>query len=158
MRVLGTPEDAEDALQDGLLAAWHKLKTFEGRSQFSTWLTRIVINCSLMHLRRRRAHTVASMDEPSGEPGESIVGRMADPRPTPEEACAQREQRQILREKLQKLPVPYRTALWLCDVKGMRAREAAHVLRIPLGTLKSQVVRGRRMISRQVHEGKAFGQ
>ena len=53
LRVLGNAEDAEDALQDGLLSAYRNLKRFEGRSQFSTWLTRIVINAALM--RRRSA-------------------------------------------------------------------------------------------------------
>ncbi len=61
LRVLGNTEDAEDALQDGLLSAYRNLKRFEGRSQFSTWLTRIVINAALMRRRsakaRRRART-----------------------------------------------------------------------------------------------------
>src|SRR5713226_3522045 len=47
LRLLGNAEDAEDALQDGLLSAYRNLKRFEGRSQFSTWLTRIVINAAL---------------------------------------------------------------------------------------------------------------
>src|SRR5215467_2447608 len=53
LRVLGNTEDAEDALQDGLLSAYRNLKRFEGRSQFSTWLTRIVINAALMRRRPR---------------------------------------------------------------------------------------------------------
>ena len=56
LRVLGNTEDAEDALQDGLLSAYRNLNRFEGRSQFSTWLTRIVINAALM--RRRSASRV----------------------------------------------------------------------------------------------------
>ena len=51
LRVLGNAEDAEDALQDGLLSAYRNLKRFEGRSQFSTWLTRFVINAALMTMR-----------------------------------------------------------------------------------------------------------
>src|SRR6266852_4708743 len=51
LRLLGNPEDAEDALQEGLLAAYRNLRRFEGRSQFSTWLTRIVINAALMRRR-----------------------------------------------------------------------------------------------------------
>src|SRR5262250_1432201 len=53
-KVLGNPYDAEDALQDGLLAAFRNLSGFRGRSQFSTWLTRIVVNAALMRLRRIR--------------------------------------------------------------------------------------------------------
>jgi RNA polymerase sigma-70 factor (ECF subfamily) len=159
LRVLGTREDAEDALQDGLLAAWHNLKTFEGRSQFSTWLTRIIVNSSLMRLRRRRAHIIVSIDEEApGSTDMSFAGKVVDPRPTPEETCAQVERWRIFRRTLQDLPVVYRTAVWLCDVEGMGAKQAAQVLRIPLGTVKSQVTRGRRMISQRVQESDSSGE
>ena len=55
LRVLGNPEDAEEALQEGLLSAYRNLPRFERRSQFSTWLTRIVINAALMRRRIRAA-------------------------------------------------------------------------------------------------------
>src|SRR3989449_11024166 len=55
LRVLGNAEDAEDALQDGLLSAYRNLRRFEGRTQFSTWLTRIVINAALMRPRSAKA-------------------------------------------------------------------------------------------------------
>src|SRR5260370_42487908 len=63
LRVLGNTEDAEDALQDGLLSAYRNLKRFEGRSQFSTWLTRIVINAALMRRRSAKARPAVSLDE-----------------------------------------------------------------------------------------------
>ena len=63
LRVLGNAEDAEDALQDGLLSAYRNLKRFEGRSQFSTWLTRIVINAALMKRRSAKARPAVSLDE-----------------------------------------------------------------------------------------------
>ena len=63
LRVLGNAEDAEDALQDGLLSAYRNLKRFEGRSQFSTWLTRIVINAALMRRRSAKARPAVSLDE-----------------------------------------------------------------------------------------------
>jgi len=62
LRLLGNPEDAEDALQEGLLAAYRNLPRFEGRSQFSTWLTRIVINAALMRLRSRRSRPAVSLE------------------------------------------------------------------------------------------------
>ena len=67
LRVLGNTEDAEDALQDGLLSAYRNLKRFEGRSQFSTWLTRIVINAALMRRRSAKARPAVSLDEPPRE-------------------------------------------------------------------------------------------
>src|SRR5579863_5868427 len=63
LRVLGKAEDAEDALQDGMLSAYRNLKRFEGRSQFSTWLTRIVINAALMRRRSAKSRPAVSLDE-----------------------------------------------------------------------------------------------
>src|SRR5271169_662475 len=63
LRVLGNAEDAEDALQDGLLSAYRNLKRFEGRSQFSTWLTRIVINAALMKRRSAKSRPAVSLDD-----------------------------------------------------------------------------------------------
>src|SRR3989454_12575929 len=68
LRLLGNAEDAEDALQDGLLSAYRNLKRFEGRSQFSTWLTRIVINAALMRRRSAKARPAISLPEtPRGD-------------------------------------------------------------------------------------------
>src|SRR6202790_1640507 len=63
LRVLGNAEDAEDALQDGLISAYRNLKRFEGRSQFSTWLTRNVINAALMRRRSAKSRPAVSLDE-----------------------------------------------------------------------------------------------
>src|SRR5277367_4968068 len=69
LRVLGNAEDAEDALQDGLLSAYRNLKRFEGRSQFSTWLTRIVINAALMKRLGAAALHQSGIDHDAREPG-----------------------------------------------------------------------------------------
>ena len=61
--LLRNKEDAEDAVQDGLCNAYTHLRSFQGRSSFSTWLTSIVINSALMSRRRRRAHPEASLDD-----------------------------------------------------------------------------------------------
>src|ERR1700675_1084273 len=63
LRVLGNPEDAEEALQEGLLSAYRSLPRFERRSQFSTWLTRIVINAALMRRRSKRSRPAVSLDD-----------------------------------------------------------------------------------------------
>ncbi len=78
LRVLGNTEDAEDALQDGLLSAYRNLKRFEGRSQFSTWLTRIVINAALMRRRSAKARPAVSLDEPPREDELPAAERFAD--------------------------------------------------------------------------------
>src|ERR1700692_1848624 len=88
LRVLGNAEDAEDALQDGLLSAYRNLNRFEGRSQFSTWLTRIVINAALMRRRSAKARPAVSLDEPPREDELPVVERFAAKGPTPDRVCA----------------------------------------------------------------------
>ena len=150
LRVLGTPQDAEDALQDGLVQVVQHFREFEGRSRFSTWLTRIVINAALMQLRRRRRHATTSIDQKRGRDDLSLVDSITDPRPNPEEVYAREERLQILRRKLGSLPAGYRSALWLRDGQGMSTREAAQALGVPVGSLKSDLHRARLRLRAEV--------
>ena len=97
LRVLGNTEDAEDALQDGLLSAYRNLKRFEGRSQFSTWLTRIVINAALMRRRSAKARPAVSLDETPREDELPASERFADDGPNPEQVFAGTELRESRR-------------------------------------------------------------
>ena len=147
LRVLGTHEDAEDAVQNGLLAAWRNLKRFEGRSQFSTWLTRIVVNEALQEKRRNRAHTIRSLDAESDDhSAKPLANYISDHRPNPEEKYARKEMVATLQERLNDLPEVYRSALRLRDVEGISTKRASQVLGVSQGTLKSRLYRGRQMI------------
>ena len=147
IRLLGSHEDAEDAVQNCLLAAWRNLKRFEGRSKFSTWLTRIVVNEALQEIRRNRARTLTSLEgEFTDYNSEPLANYIADTRPNPEEKCARAEKETTLREKVNSLPELYRTVLQLRDVKGVSTKRACQLLGVSPGTLKSRLYRGRRMI------------
>src|SRR5215831_11556728 len=98
LRVLGNAEDAEDALQEGMLSAFRNLPRFEGRSQFSTWLTRIVINAALMRLRAQRVRQFVSADEPIGDTDLTLSEQLTDPSPNPEQRFAQEELRALVSE------------------------------------------------------------
>lgn len=151
--VLGRPEDAEDALQDGMLAAVRNLNRFEGRSAFSTWLNRIVFNAALMRLRTMRAHAITSIDAGGLMEGcLPLSARIADPRPDPEEAYAQGERLEILDRCLEKLPATYRSALWLKDLRGMTIQETAEVLALSQGALKSRLHRARARVSENLRD------
>jgi RNA polymerase sigma-70 factor, ECF subfamily len=155
IRVLGSHDDAEDALQDGLLAALRKLKSFEGRSQFSTWLTRIVFNAALMHIRTTRRHIAISLDRPGdGQDTNCLADKIADWRRDPEEAYARREQIEILRESLDRLPETYRSAVQLYDIQGLTTAETARILGLSIGAVKSRIHRAHQKLSKEV--GKAF--
>src|SRR3974390_1808306 len=125
LRVLGNAEDAEDALQDGLLSAYRNLKRFEGRSQFSTWLTRIVINAALMKRRSAKARPAVSLDEQHHEDELPAAERFADDGPDPEQLYAGTEIREIINENLEELSPLLRTAFVLREVQGYSTGEAA---------------------------------
>ena len=151
LRLLGNNEDAEDAVQEGVLAALRNLHRFEGRAQLSTWLTRIVVNAALMRLRSRKSHELEPIDEPiAREGGVRLSDLLVDERPNPEEVCARTEQLRIVDQGLKGLSRSQRRALSLHDFEGMTTKEAARALGLCEGTVKSQVHRARQRLSQHV--------
>src|SRR6266849_7073084 len=147
LRVLGNAEDAEDALQDGLLSAYRNLKRFEGRSQFSTWLTRIVINAALMRRRSKKVRTAMSLDEPAREDELPASERFADDGPTPEQTYQRTELRRLIGENLDELSPLLRTAFILREVEGFSTGEAASKLGVTENTLKARLWRARQQLA-----------
>src|ERR1700726_5025307 len=91
-RILGNAADAEDAVQDSLLAAYTHLHQFRGQAQISTWLTTIVLNCARLQLRRRLRHVQVSLDESTADlQPVSVSEQLADHRPNPEAECRESE-------------------------------------------------------------------
>ncbi len=150
LRVLGNTEDAEDALQDGLLSAYRNLKRFEGRSQFSTWLTRIVINAALMRRRSAKARPAISLDEPPRDEELPATERFADDGPTPEQVFANTEIREMLSENLDQLSPLLRTAFVLREVQGYSTGEAAKKLGVTENTLKARLWRARHQLAERL--------
>lgn len=150
-RVLRHPQDSEDALQDGLLAAFLHLHQFQGRSKLSTWLHRIVINAALMKLRcRNQELTIASTDQQFGDEDSGLAISYPDQRQTPEERYADIEHSRILLEGIRGLPPRYGAVLQLCDIDGLMEKEAAKRLGTPVHVVKSRRFRGRRMLLRRL--------
>src|SRR2546428_1075283 len=150
LRVLGNAEDAEDALQDGLLSAYRNLKRFEGRSQFSTWLTRIVINAALMRRRSAKSRPAVSLDESPREDELPAAERFADDAPNPEQVFASTEIREIISENLDELSPLLRTAFVLREVQGYSTGEAAKKLGVTENTLKARLWRARHQLAERL--------
>jgi RNA polymerase sigma-70 factor, ECF subfamily len=134
-RITHDCEAAYDAVQEALTRAWLNIARFEGRSQFSTWLTRIGINEAYRGLSRSRIETL-EIDDKLGE-------RVAGWGDRPDEAFESREFLAAVDRALGELPVDYRTAVILRDVEGLNTAETAEVLGIGEQALKSRVHRGR---------------
>jgi RNA polymerase sigma-70 factor, ECF subfamily len=147
LRVLGNPEDAEEALQEGLLSAYRNLPRFERRSQFSTWLTRIVINAALMRRRSKRARPAVSLDDFVSEGELPLADRFADDGPNPEQLYAGTELGNRMNKKLAEISPLLRTAFWLREIEGLSAEEAAHVLGVSRNTLKARLWRARQELA-----------
>jgi RNA polymerase sigma-70 factor, ECF subfamily len=145
--ILGNTADAEDAVQDALLAAYTHLHQFRGQAQISTWLTSIVMNCARMRLRGRPRHVHVSLDESSQERQQlSLSERLADYRPNPEDESIESELSARLSHLHRQLSPTLRRTLQLRDIDGLSIREAAQILGVPAGTVKAQSSRARKRL------------
>ena len=158
LRLLGNAEDAEDALQEGLLAAYRNLRRFQRRSKFSTWLTRIVINAALMRRRSRKSRPAVSLDEwlTSEESVASGCGyrqageRLADAGPNPEQLYVGREMAERLEEGLRTLSPVLRKAFRMRELQGLSAEETAAALGVSRNALKARLWRARHLLTERL--------
>ena len=131
LRTLGDREEAADALQDALLSAYRASASYRGDARVTTWLHRIVVNACLDRVRRRAVRATVPLDEHDRD--------RADPR----DALGDRETSLEVEAALAALPLDQRTAILLVDVQGLPVADAATVLGVPTGTVKSRCSRGR---------------
>lgn len=138
LRTLGDREEAADALQDGLLNAYRAVLAgrFRGDSALPTWLHRVVVNACLDRVRRRQARPVVA------ERTQADAEAVPDPR-AGTDAASEVADRLDVASALASLPLEQRVALVLVDMQGLPVREAALVLGVAEGTVKSRCARGR---------------
>jgi RNA polymerase sigma-70 factor (ECF subfamily) len=144
--ILRNREDAEDAVQDAFCRAFTNLQSFQGRSSFSTWLTRIVINSSLMIRRRRNGHSEASLDDLLDNRPEQLRCRIVDARPNPEQICAAGEIRALVEQQVRQLPPGLQTAFQLCELEDRSGAESMQALGIGTSAFKSRMSRARQKV------------
>jgi RNA polymerase sigma-70 factor (ECF subfamily) len=149
--IMGNLHDAEDALQDGLLSAFRNLKSFRGRSQFSTWLTRVVINAALMRRRGQAVRPSHAAAEPISKDEIPITERLVSKGLNPEQLFGLLEIREILKDHLDELAPNLRTALVLRKVGEYSTRETAEILRVSEETLKARLWRARRELAKRIN-------
>lgn len=154
LRLLGNAADAEDAVQEALLAAYRHIGQFRGQAQMSTWLTTIVRNSALMHLRKRARRTHFSLDEHIGCEETCFVWEgLTDGRPSPEDEFRHTELNARLRKYAALLSPALRRTFQLRVMHGLSIYETAKVLGVPRGTVKAQLARARKNIARHINPG-----
>ncbi len=150
-RYVSNTADAEDAVQDALLAALKHLDQFKGQAQMSTWLTTIVINCARMQLRRRGRQTRLSLDEKLGDQEQhSLSEQLSDRALSPEDECRRSELRRHMLRFVAQLSPPLRKTFQLRELDGLSTRETARILGLPDGTVKAQLARARVKLTRSM--------
>jgi RNA polymerase sigma-70 factor, ECF subfamily len=145
MRMLRKPEDAEDALQETFLQVHRGIRSFEGRSTFSTWLFRLATNICLMKLRHRGTEPPRLLPLEDYLPQEKEGGhsQIQDWPEKPEELLLSKESREKMLEALGKLPAEYRAVFILRDIEGFSNAETGETLGISVAAVKSRLHRAR---------------
>lgn len=143
LHMLRNPEEASEAAQEVFLAAWQGLHTFRGDARFSTWLHRITYNHCLRVVEQRRRDAVArteltteyALDHDPATALSAIHARDAE-----------RQMRERVRGEIANLPAKYRAVLVLRHLQELSYEEMAEVMRVPIGTVKTQLFRARSML------------
>jgi RNA polymerase sigma-70 factor, ECF subfamily len=151
--VLKNDSDAEDAVQDAYLKAYTKLGDFRGDSSLSTWLTRIVVNESLMRLRqsRRTADVMKAFEQDTHSAQIVRFPGMASGS-DPEKAAATRQVSRIIERAVDGLPMDFRVVFVMRCIEEMSVEETAEHLAIPEATVKTRLHRARALLRRGLDE------
>jgi RNA polymerase sigma-70 factor (ECF subfamily) len=150
LRYTRVREDAEDVVQQTFQKVFVYLRKFQGKSSFSTWLTRIAINEALMCLRRARALREVSIDDLKGDEGTGPRLNIADASPDPEATCMQREEARILLIAIRQLTPGMRSVLELKELRELSARETARHLGLSAAVVKARVFHGRKKLRKHI--------
>lgn len=140
--MLHNREDAEDAVQEAFLKAFHKLSQFQGKSKLSTWLARITVNQALSKLRREPVFWSSVADQSHDEDG-ALPLEIADWAPNPEVLYSATELREILEKNLQRLSPKLRSVFLLRDMEGLSLEETAEALGLSVAAVKARSFRAR---------------
>jgi RNA polymerase sigma-70 factor, ECF subfamily len=138
-------EEAEDLTQEIFVKLFRALPTYDRRAQFDTWLTRVSRNLCIDHYRRRRREEKKVTDDvdPDAVPIDELLWR-------PDTALEQRAAVAMVRQALAKLPPTYRDAVLLRDIHELSYEDIALRLKLPEGTVKSRINRGRKELARHL--------
>jgi RNA polymerase sigma-70 factor (ECF subfamily) len=143
LRMLGDEDTASDAVQEALISAFSKFRTFRGGS-LRSWLARVTVNACYDEMRRKRRQREVPLEQFNME-GEEVedLSWMIDPAARPEERYESSEMDSAIQQSLNQLTPAYREALVLVDIEGLSYEEASVAARVPVGTVKSRLARAR---------------
>ncbi len=143
IRMVNSPDEAEEVLQETFISACKNIHKFEGRSALGTWLHRIATNAALMHLRKRK-HREVSLDAPvEMHGGDDIYREVQDWAFAPDDHAMNSETRDVLEKAIAELPETLRTVFILREIEGYSTEETANILGISVSAAKVRLHRAR---------------
>jgi RNA polymerase sigma-70 factor (ECF subfamily) len=144
--ILSDRADAADVTQEVFLRAFRGIRGFRQGSSLKTWLYRISVRQALNHRRWCWRHHRQQVSIDAEEEGKRFALDLKDSEATPYERLASQETQQAVRAALAQVPALFRSAVILRDLEGLSYEEVAEVLEVSVGTVKSRILRGRRML------------
>jgi RNA polymerase sigma-70 factor (ECF subfamily) len=144
--ILSDPSDAADVAQEVFIHAFRGIHGFRRDSSLKTWLYRIAVRQALNHRRWFWRHHRNQVSIDSKDSDSESMMHLQDTEATPFEQCATREMQATVRRALAGVPALFRSAVILRDLEGLAYEEIAEVLEVSVGTVKSRILRGRRML------------
>lgn len=136
LRIMGSRELALDAVQETFLTAFRKADQFKGKSALGTWIYRIAVNTCYDQLRKQKRRAADPIPEHLDPADHSAEDAMDSAALRPE-----------LQRALAELPEDFRSAVVLADIEGLGLNQVAEIVGVPVGTVKSRVFRGRRLLA-----------
>jgi RNA polymerase sigma-70 factor (ECF subfamily) len=149
LRLTRSQEDAEEVLQDVFVTVARKIRDFEGKSTFSSWLYRVTVNAALMKLRKRKQDRSVLIEDVQPQVQEAIIMKSVE-RVSTEQEVARTEVAHALEEAIQRLPDEYRPVFVMRDVDGLTSGEVSRILNITIPAVKSRLHRSRMMLRRRL--------
>ena len=143
LQIMRNETDAQEVVQDALIAIWNKINTFEGRSAFPTWLHRVTANAALMKLRKNKRFSQHVSLERDGPDRDLPVIQLPDPNEGPDAALLRDELGSRVRAAIDAWPEPFRTTVLLADVDELSMEEIAEATGVTVAAAKSRLHRAR---------------
>ncbi|MGZ4874539.1 MAG: RNA polymerase sigma factor [Candidatus Angelobacter sp.] len=160
-RFTNSPDDAQELTQEVFIRVYKSMGSYHiEKGAFTTWLTTLTRNLLVDHFRKSKQDRVTdSMDAGLRENDDSLTlgDRLEDPRPNPDDRLASKETQKMVQMALARISPDLREAVILRDLQDMDYKEIAQVLRVPEGTVKSRINRGRMELARLLSRNKRQG-
>jgi RNA polymerase sigma-70 factor (ECF subfamily) len=146
-RMISRKEDVEDLTQEAFIKAFNSLQNFDRQFAFSTWLFKIATNNAIDYLRKKKLNTF-SIDREIESEESDFKFEIPDNENKPDRVIIEDERKQILDEAIESLPPKYKEVILLRHKMDKEYEEIAKELKLPLGTVKAHIFRGRELLNK----------